>query len=118
MIKHILYEFQEFNSELSYTKNPQEVSKSYLPVDLPAVKIRLTHFLGMFHVRQLRIKLWKFVKWVFMIFPLPEIEGFFGINTDLPINHKWIPYSRTLANSEFPVECPGLAVPLTLMKQC
>ena len=48
--------FQQLNSELSYLKHFQEVSQS----DLQAVKIWLGHFLEMFHVWQLRIKLFKF----------------------------------------------------------
>ena len=47
--------FQQLNSELSHMKHTQEVSKS----DLQAVKIQLEHFLGIFHVWQLRIKLLK-----------------------------------------------------------
>ena len=39
------YKFQQFNSELSYMKHFQEVSKW----NLQAVKIRLEHFMGMFH---------------------------------------------------------------------
>ena len=46
---------QQLNSEFSYVKYCQEVSKS----DLQAVKIQLGHFLGTFHVWQLRIKLLK-----------------------------------------------------------
>ena len=41
-----IIKFQQLNSEFSYLKHFQEVSQS----DLQAVKIRLEHFLEMFHV--------------------------------------------------------------------
>ena len=44
---------------LSYIKHFQKVSQS----DLQAVKIRLGHFLEMFHVWEPRIKLLKFYNW-------------------------------------------------------
>ena len=53
-------------------KYSQEVSESQ------AVKIQLGHFLGMFHLQELRIKLLKFLQYVFMIFPMLEIGNFFG----------------------------------------
>ena len=70
-------------------KYSQKVSKSGLQV----VKIQLRHFLGMFHVQELRIKAVEIytigVNGVLMIFPMLEIGDFFGINTDLPNS---IPY--------------------------
>ena len=51
-----IIKFQQLNSEFSYMKHFQEMSQS----DLQAVKIWLGHFLEMFHVGELRIKVLKF----------------------------------------------------------
>ena len=70
-------------------KHFQEVYKS----DLQAVKIRLVHFLEIFHVDFI----YNGSQWVYLIFPLSEIGGsfffFFGINTDLQTDLNWIPYT-------------------------
>ena len=55
---------------LSYMKHVQEVSQS----DLQPVKIRLVHFLGMFQLWQLRIKVLKFLHWQSMEFPFLPIS--------------------------------------------
>ena len=69
-------------------KHCQEVSKS----DLQALKIWLRHFLGMFHMWELRIKLLKFLQWKSMgvhDFPVVKI-GLMGA-----INHCFNNKSQT-----------------------
>ena len=79
-------------------KHFQEVSKS----DLQAVKIWLEYFLGMFHVRQLRIKLLKFLQWEStgcLWFSNDGDRRLFGINTDLRMDPNLIPHTVcSLAN--------------------
>ena len=58
---------------------------------LQAVKIRLGRFLGMFHVRQLRIKLLKFLQWKPMGLWFFIVR--YRISTDLQIDPNWIPYT-------------------------
>ena len=89
-----IIKFQQLNSELSYMKPSQEVSKS----DLQAVKIRLGHFLEMFHVWQLRIKLLKFYngsQWGLWFIPLSQI----GINHCFGNKSKLIPHTDSQNNA-------------------
>ena len=93
-------------------KHSQEVSRS----DLQTVKIRLGHFLGMFHVWKVRIKLFKFLQWKSMgvhDFSMVTDRIHWGINHCFGNKSKSIPHTAfaiCLSRQSFPNRVPECCV--------